>query len=211
MSTAVETSFGTCEFLRGSADPGDYPATNLPEIGFAGRSNVGKSSLINALTRRKKLARTSNTPGRTREINFFTVGSSHILADLPGYGYARMPKAELRRCSLLIDDYLRNRAVLRRLFLLIDARRGIMPVDQEFMGKLGQVAVAFQIVLTKTDKLHRDELSEAQFQVAERLAEHPAALPTLIATSSVTRAGLDQLANEIAAIDSLLPAGDVCK
>ena len=153
MSATNREELGPCEFIRGTSAPGDYPTAGKPEICFAGRSNVGKSSLINAVTRRRKLARTSNSPGRTREINFFSTGGNRILVDLPGYGYAKMSKSELNRCSALIDDYLRERATLRRLFLLIDSRRGILPLDHEFMRHLDEAAVAFQIIMTKTDKL----------------------------------------------------------
>ena len=199
MTGTADTSFGPCEFIRGTSVPGDYPPPLLPEVGFAGRSNVGKSSLINAIARRKKLARTSNTPGRTREINFFAVGNAQILADLPGYGYAKMSKRDLLRCSLLIDDYLRRRPTLRRLFLLIDARRGVMPVDREFMDRLDRTAVAFQVVLTKSDKVKRT-LAEVEARVASEIAPHPTSHPSLISTSAVTLAGIDWLRQEIAGI-----------
>ena len=199
MNDAEGTALGPFEFIRGTSEPGDYPPATLPEICFAGRSNVGKSSLINSVARRRKLARTSNTPGRTREINFFAVGNGHVLADLPGYGYAKMSKRDLRRCSALIDDYLRRRATLRRLFLLIDARRGVMPADREFMQRLDEVAVAFQIVLTKADKLSRG-LAETERAVAVAMEAHPAALPTLISTSSATMRGVEDVRKAIASI-----------
>ena len=199
MKEAEETVLGPFEFIRGTAAPGDFPPAGLPEICFAGRSNVGKSSLINAVARRRKLARTSNTPGRTREINFFAVGKGHILADLPGYGYARMPKRELRRCSALIDDYLRHRATLRRLFLLVDSRRGIMQADREFMHLLDETAVSFQVVLTKVDKLPGG-LAEIERAAASAAESHPAALPTLISTSSARMQGIEDVRKAIAAI-----------
>ncbi|MCE2522613.1 MAG: YihA family ribosome biogenesis GTP-binding protein [Rhodobacteraceae bacterium] len=200
MNSKGETILGPFEFMMGTSAPGEFPPAGLPEVGFAGRSNVGKSSLINAIARRRKLARTSNTPGRTREINFFSVGKGHIVADLPGYGYAKMSKQEIRRCSALIDDYLRRRATLRRLFLLIDARRGVMPVDDNFMQRLDEAAVAFQIVLTKTDKLS-GSYAAMEKAVARSIESHPAALPALISTSSVTLNGIEEVRRAIAAID----------
>ncbi len=196
MSAINGEELDPCEFIRGTSEPGDYPQAGKPEICFAGRSNVGKSSLINAVTRRRKLARTSNSPGRTREINFFSTGGNRILVDLPGYGYARMSKSELNRCSALIDDYLRRRATLRRLFLLIDSRRGILPLDHEFMHNLDEAAVAFQIIMTKTDKLSGD-LADLEASVLAALELHPAALPTLLWTSSVTRKGIEDVRKAI--------------
>ena len=187
---------GSCEFIMGSASPGDFPPADRPEICFAGRSNVGKSSLINALTRRRKLARISNTPGRTRQINFFLIGDSRYLVDLPGYGFARMSKSEARNCGVLIDNYLYGRPSLRRAFLLIDARRGIMPIDQQFMHRLGDAAVAFQVILTKADKAARG-LPEIEDSVTEALTAHPAAIPTPISTSSVRNTGIENLRRSI--------------
>ena len=183
----------------GSAIPGDFPPADRPEICFAGRSNVGKSSLINALTRRRKLARTSNTPGRTRQINFFLIGEARYLVDLPGYGFARMSKSEARICATLIDNYLYGRPSLRRAFLLIDARRGIMPIDQEFMSRLDDAAVAFQVILTKSDKAARG-LEEIEQSVAEALTAHPAALPAPISTSSVRNTGIETVRRSILAL-----------
>src|SRR4051812_30215243 len=141
-----------CEFLRGAASLTDIPAPALPEVAFVGRSNVGKSSLVNALTGRKTLARVSNTPGRTREINFFRLGERLMLADLPGYGYARVSKADSARWTELIFAYLRGRPNLRRAVLLIDSRRGLLSNDVEVMDLLDRAAVSYQLVLTKTDK-----------------------------------------------------------
>ncbi|MCY4065501.1 MAG: ribosome biogenesis GTP-binding protein YihA/YsxC, partial [Rhodospirillaceae bacterium] len=148
-----------CSFVAGVVQVGGLPPDALPEVAFAGRSNVGKSSLINALTNRKALARTSNTPGRTQQINFFDLGGRLCLVDLPGYGYARASKDKVRRWNALIRDYLRGRASLRRVCLLIDARRGLTPGDREIMGLLDASAVSYQIVLTKSDKLHESELA----------------------------------------------------
>src|SRR5215471_1150167 len=142
-----------CEFMRGAARLEDIPSTKLPEVAFVGRSNVGKSSLVNALTGRKTLARVSNTPGRTREINFFRLGGRLMLADLPGYGYARVSKADSAKWTELIFAYLSGRPNLRRVVLLIDSRRGPLPQDVEVMDLLDQAAVSYQLVLTKVDKL----------------------------------------------------------
>src|SRR6201999_616344 len=140
-----------CEFIWGAARPDDLPPAKLPEVAFVGRSNAGKSSLINALTGRKTLARVSNTPGRTREINFFDLGGRLMLADLPGYGYAKVSKADHARWTELIFAYLRERATLRRVVLLIDARRGVLENDADVMALLDRAAVSYQLVLTKID------------------------------------------------------------
>src|SRR6185436_14500502 len=147
-----------CDFVLGAATLDNIPQTRLPEVAFVGRSNVGKSSLVNALTGRKTLARVSNTPGRTREINFFNLGGRLMLADLPGYGYAKVSKAEHARWTELIFAYLRGRPNLRRAVVLIDARRAPLPNDIEVMELLDRAAVSYQLVLTKVDKLKPAEL-----------------------------------------------------
>ncbi|HVZ99119.1 MAG TPA: ribosome biogenesis GTP-binding protein YihA/YsxC [Caulobacterales bacterium] len=187
-------------FERGVAAIDALPPANLPEIAFAGRSNVGKSSLINALTGRKALARASAEPGRTRELNFFLLGEILRLVDLPGYGYARAPKGEIARWTALMRDFLRGRPSLARVILLIDARHGVKPADEEVMAALDRAAVVYQVVLTKADKIRPAELAAQIAATASRLAPRPAAHPDLIATSSETGAGLDLLRAEIAAL-----------
>ena len=182
-----------CVFLRGAAKLDDIPASTLPEIAFVGRSNVGKSSLVNALTGRKTLARVSNTPGRTREINFFSLGAKLMLADLPGYGYARVSKAQSDQWTELIFAYLRGRPNLRRAVLLIDARRGLLSHDIEVMGLLDKAAVSYQLVLTKADKLRKGEIELAEAKVAQEAATHGAAHPELVATSAEKGTGIPQL------------------
>jgi GTP-binding protein len=191
---------GPIEFLLSVVRIADLPVPDRAEVAFAGRSNVGKSSLINALTGRKSLARTSNTPGRTRELNFFDVGGDLYLVDMPGYGYARAPKTAIKAWTRLIRDYLAGRATLRRVFVLIDARHGIKPGDQEIMALLDRSAVIYQGVLTKTDKLSADELDKVRAATLGALAKRPAAHPELIATSSRTAQGIDVLRAEIAAL-----------
>ncbi len=173
-----------CEFVAGVAAPDHIPETALPEVAFAGRSNVGKSSLINALTGRAALARVSNAPGRTREINFFTLGDRLMLADLPGYGYARAPKVRVKRWMALIDAYLRGRAGLRRALLLVDARHGIKAADREMMAALDGAAVSYQVVLTKCDKLKPPALAARLEATRQELARHTAAHPDVLATSA---------------------------
>jgi GTP-binding protein len=172
------------------------PPADRPEVCFAGRSNVGKSTLINALTGRKALARASNTPGRTQEINFFTLGESHYLVDLPGYGYAEAPVAMVQKWQALLKAYLAGRATLRRAFVLIDARHGIKPVDEEIMSLLDTAAVTFQVVLTKADKVKAKDRDSVLAQVRKRLATHPAAFPELVLTSSETGDGIPDPARD---------------
>jgi GTP-binding protein len=193
---------GPCEFVRGAASIEGIPETALPEIGFAGRSNAGKSSLLNALTGRGSLARVSNTPGRTREINFFRLGNALMFADLPGYGWARVSKVEAARWNALVFTYLRGRANLRRVMLLIDSRRGVMKNDIEIMDLLDKAAVSYQLVLTKTDKLKPAELAEVEARTAFDSRKHGAAHPEIIATSAVTGAGLPELRAALAALAS---------
>lgn len=190
---------GPCDFVKGVVDVAGLPESALPEVAFAGRSNVGKSSLINAVVNRKGLARTSNTPGRTQEINFFNLGGKLHLVDLPGYGYAEAPKKRVEAWNQLIRDYLRGRVQLRRVFVLIDARHGLKPIDAEIMKLLDECAVAYQAVLTKIDKLKPDEAGKALLTLAGRLKKRPAAHPETLATSSAKQTGLDGLRAEIAA------------
>jgi len=189
-----------CEFLRGAASVEDIPRAELPEVAFVGRSNVGKSSLVNALTGRKTLARVSNTPGRTREINFFRLGGRLMLADLPGYGYARVSKTDSARWTELIFAYLRGRPNLRRAVLLIDSRRGPLANDIEVMDLLDRAAVSYQLVLTKADKLKAGELGRIESRTADEARRHAAAHPELIATSAVDGEGIAELRAALAAL-----------
>src|SRR6056297_1057125 len=190
---------GPVDFLKGVVAMSGLPPADRIEVCFAGRSNVGKSSLINALTGRKAIARTSNTPGRTQEINFFTVGDSHYLVDLPGYGFAKAPIPVVEKWQRLLKAYLSGRATLRRAFLLIDARHGIKPVDEEIMALLDSAAVTFKAVLTKADKPKAGALDAVLRQVRDRLRTHPAAFPEIVVTSSETGEGIDTLRAIIAA------------
>ena len=189
---------GPVGFLRGVVAMSGLPPADRTEVCFAGRSNVGKSSLINALTGRKALARASNTPGRTQEINFFTLGDSHYLVDLPGYGYANAPLPVVEKWQALLKSYLAGRQSLRRAFVLIDARHGVKAVDEEIMKLLDTAAVTFQCVLTKADKIKTTDLDRVLAQVRERLATHPAAFPELILTSSEKGKGIATLRATIA-------------
>ena len=176
------------------------PPPDLPEVAFAGRSNVGKSSLLNALVGRKALARTSNTPGRTRELNFFQLGHTMRLVDLPGYGYARASRSEVDRWTGLTLDYLRGRAPLRRVCVLIDARHGLKPVDETTLATLDEAAVTYQIVLTKADKVKASALEAVRADVAKAIAKRPAAYPEVAATSSEKGTGIPELRTTLAAL-----------
>jgi GTP-binding protein len=187
-------------FVKGVVRVADLPGEGRPEVAFAGRSNVGKSSLINALTGQKSLARVSVTPGRTRELNFFTLGKdgAFYLVDMPGYGYARVSKAEVKGWTRLIQDYLKGRRELKRVFLLIDARHGLKGSDREIMTLMDEAAVSYQGVLTKADKPKAGDLAAIEEKVVSELAKHPAAYPQLIATSARTGAALPELRAAIA-------------
>lgn len=189
---------GQVEFLKGVVAMSGLPPADRAEVCFAGRSNVGKSSLINALTGRKGLARASNTPGRTQEINFFTVGPSHYVVDLPGYGFANAPVAVVEKWQKLLRQYLAGRQTLRRAFVLIDARHGAKAVDDEIMGLLDKAAVTFQVVLTKVDKVSKAELAKSLDVTRAALARHPAAYPELVLTSSEKGEGIETLRAVIA-------------
>ena len=190
---------GPVDFLKSAPTLKFLPDPECPEIAFAGRSNVGKSSLLNALTNRKGLARTSNTPGRTQELNFFDVGRPPQirLVDMPGYGFAEAPKDLVKRWRFLVNDFLRGRAVLRRAFVLVDSRHGLKPVDLEIMEMLDSAAVNYQLVLTKADKIKPTALAVVLEQTTAESAKHAAAHPKLIATSSETGSGIAELRTAI--------------
>ncbi len=198
LATARKLFASSCDFVWGTGDIESLPPQSLPEIAFVGRSNAGKSSLINALTNRKTLARVSHTPGRTREINFFELGNRLMFADLPGYGYAKASKAMAAEWQKLIFAYLRGRASLRRVLLLIDARRGVLDLDRDVMRLLDEAAVSFALVLTKSDKLTAGELAASLVDVGAEARKHTAAFPEIIATSAFRGAGLDALKMQLA-------------
>jgi GTP-binding protein len=176
------------------------PPPDMPEVCFAGRSNVGKSSLINALTGRKGLARASNTPGRTRELNYFNVDERIRVVDLPGYGYAKASKTDIANWTELTRAFLRGRAPLRRVFVLIDSRHGLKDSDIDIMDMLDEAAVTYQLILTKVDKLKKGELEKVMKKTLRRVKKRPAAFPELICTSSAKKNGLDELRAEIATL-----------
>lgn len=186
----------------GAASLESIPAAHVPEIAFAGRSNAGKSSLVNALTGRKTLARVSDTPGRTRQLNFFRLDDRMMLADLPGYGFARASKEDAARWTELVFAYLRGRPNLKRTILLIDSRRGLLKNDIEVMALLDRAAVSYQLVLTKADKLKPAELTEVESAVLAESIRHGAAHPVVLATSSLSGLGIPELRAELAALAS---------
>ncbi|MEP4195608.1 MAG: ribosome biogenesis GTP-binding protein YihA/YsxC [Aliishimia sp.] len=193
---------GGAEFLKGVVAMDGLPPADRLEICFAGRSNVGKSSLINALTGRKGLARASNTPGRTQEINFFMLADTHYVVDLPGYGYANAPVDVVKKWQNLLKQYLSGRQNLRRAFVLIDARHGVKPVDAEILSLLDSSAVTFQCVLTKADKVKLEDREKVLTQVRAALSKHPAAYPEIVLTSSEKGDGIETLRSIIAGLET---------
>jgi GTP-binding protein len=187
-----------CRFVRGVAELGQLPPADLPEVAFAGRSNVGKSSLVNALTGRKTLARTSNTPGRTQELNFFDLAGRLGLVDLPGYGFAKAPKAKVAAWTALLRAFLAGRPTLRLACVLVDARHGPKPVDRDVMDLLAKAAVPYLVVLTKADLVKPPALTALETALADELRTKPGALPAAHATSSAAGAGVDTLRARLA-------------
>lgn len=192
---ARKTFSGPIDFLKSAPTLEFLPHADMPEVAFAGRSNVGKSTLLNALTNRKGLARASNTPGRTQELNFFNVGDppQFRLVDMPGYGFAKAPPQVAKRWRFLINDFLRGRPTLKRTLLLVDARRGLKDIDRELMAMLDEAAVGYRIVLTKSDKLKTKELAATTENLIQQAKGHAAAHPDILTTSAETGLGVDEL------------------
>ena len=191
---------GPCDFIWGSSRIDNLPPQSLPEVAFVGRSNVGKSSLVNALTGRKTVARVSQTPGRTQQINFFNLGGKLILVDLPGYGYAKASKTDAMEWQTLAFTYMSGRATLARVCVLIDSRRGLMPSDLAVMEMLDRTAVSYELVLTKTDEQEPGEAVAIQSAVAAEARRHTAALAEMAVTSAKTGAGIADLQSQLAAL-----------
>lgn len=200
LQAAEEVFRQPVNFVLSVAALPQLPLTEMGEIAFAGRSNVGKSSIINALFNQKKLAKTSNTPGRTQQLNYFNLNDMLHVVDLPGYGYAEAPEKLVKQWQKLIFDYLRGRVNLKRVFLLIDSRHGLKKVDKEVMEMLDKAAVTYQIVLTKADKVSARELQKQEEALHAEIKKHAAAYTDVIATSSVKNQGLDLLRAEIASL-----------
>ena len=195
LETARKTFAGPVAFLKSAPTLEFLPGADVPEVAFAGRSNVGKSSLLNALTGRNALARTSNTPGRTQELNFFDVGTplAFRLVDMPGYGFAKAPKDIVKKWRFLVNDFLRGRDVLKRALVLIDARHGIKEVDREILEMLDKAAVSYRLVLTKADKIKPTELAAVLEATATEARKRPAAHPDILSTSAETGLGIPEL------------------
>ena len=195
IETTTKIFSGPISFLKSAPKLEFLPEPTVPEIAFAGRSNVGKSSLINALVNRNNLARASNTPGRTQELNFFDVGDPAMfrIVDMPGYGYAKAPIKTVQQWRYLINDYLRGRVVLKRVFVLIDSRHGIKEVDHDIMSMLDSAAISYRIVLTKTDKIKASDLGAVEADTMTKLRKHVAAYPDLSVTSAEKRGGIEEL------------------
>lgn len=193
ISETEKTFTSKCEFIA-AADTLDWlPPVTLPEVAFAGRSNVGKSTLINALTGRKKLARTSNTPGRTQQLNFFNIGDVFHLVDMPGYGYAKVSKSKIKNWTKVLESYLKGRVSLRLALMLVDARHGLKETDTEMMDLLNAAAVPYRIILTKCDKANQAEVAKTIEKIELKLKKSPAAFPHPHLTSSDKKIGIDEL------------------
>ncbi|HLW27054.1 MAG TPA: ribosome biogenesis GTP-binding protein YihA/YsxC [Kiloniellales bacterium] len=192
-------------FILAAVKADQVPESALPEVAFAGRSNVGKSSLVNALTGRRTLARSSGTPGRTQQLIFFNLGQRLMLVDLPGYGYAKAPKQDVERWTRLTRSYLKGRPQLRRVLLLVDSRHGLKDVDRRIMRELDEAAVSYQVVLTKCDKIKQPALDRVQETVTKELVSHGAAHPEVLATSSEKGEGIERLRASLAALASPEP------
>ena len=190
----------SCTFVLGVAKLEQLPVSNLPEIAFVGRSNVGKSSLINAVTGQKGLAKTSNTPGRTQQLNYFNLDDKIHLVDLPGYGFAQAPEALVKQWQKMIFTYLQGRVELKRVFMLIDSRHGIKKVDEDIMKMLDAAAVTYQIVLTKTDKISNVALNKVLKDTENTIKTHGAAYVRILPTSSEKNLGIDMVRAEIASL-----------
>ena len=186
-----------CRFVAAAETLDRLPPDSLPEIAFAGRSNVGKSSLVNALTGRKTLARISNTPGRTQQLNFFNLGERLLLVDLPGHGYAKVSKSQSKNWTFLVKDYLRGRVALRRVCLLVDSRHGLKDNDRELMELMDKAAVVYLVALTKTDKTKPAELEAQMAKLSAELVKHTAAYPVLFPTSALEGTGIEALRAEL--------------
>ena len=197
LQTAAAQFTRPCNFVISVANLVQLPESDFDEVAFAGRSNVGKSSLINALFNQTKLAKTSSTPGRTQQLNFFNFDNKLYLVDLPGYGYAKAPEKLVKQWQVVLKTYLRGRPTLRRVFLLIDSRHGLKKEDRDIMKLLDESAVTYQVVLTKIDKISEKALSSVSTAIAEELKKHAAAMPEPLITSSEKKIGLDILKAEV--------------